>query len=421
MHKKLAKLIPDLLGEDLDAESAALEAFYELCERGTLKPADLIGMIEMSGSMPDAAGHTDECPPRHLLVLAADVAQSLGSDARPAVDAIRAVLPSLPSEAIEGAMLVLTEIPTRESVVAYAEILAATPGLKDPPMYDPEAFDDGEGGALFPGIMMSGSTPQQRAALHHMLLAFLEAGQLDASHLAPYAPEFLNELRELEAVLRTLQGDSARRDWRYAEPYLERREAAALMFDIAGRWGTPELLDLVDSLADLGDPWLRMMRAMALLRGGREVEQAELDWIAESPRERYWLAVLLDDLGHKRRLPEACLDHAALAEGAMMEWLTFPTELGREPDELERVHVEVRPVKIGRAKPRPTSYHILRFRVTSEHWAKEDGWMVGMAGGFQEGRAGMGGYTGDTFSHFKRWDELSLAQHVASLLDDESE
>lgn len=112
----------------------------------------------------------------------------------------------------------------------------------------------------------------------------------------------------------------------------------------------------------------------------------------------------------------------------MVDWLCFGTELGREPDEIELIHRETRPLVTrrelaGRSRngrpsqsSRPVDYFFFKYRVTERHWSKKDGWMVGMAGPYfcdEQPTTSPGELT---FSRFTKFGKLSLRKHVAEYL-----
>lgn len=434
MDERLRKLIADLLSDDLDVEGQAIDRFYELNDESEFDADDLVALVCEAEAIADPGRDDQDDPAQKLLVFAADIAEACGSDAAPAIEAVRRVMPRLGPAAKSAALLVLTRIPVMESVLVYAELLgqhgADLPSL-GLPVFLPEVFegeedgeeDGGEASAkIFPRVLELAHTREQRDQLYLMMLTFLEQGQLESKDIASHESDFLALLREEAASVRKHQHECSpgRYNWKYESPYQEHRHTLGIMLDVAGWWGTDALLDAIATFDDLHDSHLRLLRAISLLRAGRRVPVSELEWIAQWPRERLWLHRKLTEMGRTDDLPESCRDQAKLAEGQMVDWLCFGTELGREPSEIELVHVECRDVKFGRGKAKPTDYYFYRFRVTEDHWSKESGWMVGMAGGFQRSRGGEVTYTGDTFSHFARWEDKTLEEHVASFLDDDN-
>jgi hypothetical protein len=423
MDDRLQRLIPPLLNEDdLDAQSDALDEFYELSGEGAFGVEDLIELIEMSVARQEDS--VDEA--RSLLVFASELAQANGPDAGPAVDVIRRLMPRLQDEVKEAAFLVISSIPTLEAVLAYIEMLDehGTDDMDVAPLA-PEDFEDNPevGGMLFPGVLRLAKTDRQRHMLLRMLLDFLEQEAIEPESLADYEEEFLAAFRAEIAFIREHQRESkaGQHAWKWDSPYFEHRDITGIMMEVIGWWGAEKLADALAECGDLTDPHLRLARAFSLLRAGRPVERDEMEWIASHPRERYWLHVKMTEMGLGHELPEICRDQEKLAEGHMVEWLSFPTELRREPDEIELVHVETR-YSGAKKKGKPIDYYFFRFRVTENSSGdpeENEGWMVGMAGGYERTKGGTV-LTEDaaTWSDFTGWDEKPLEKHVAAFLDE---
>ena len=62
----------------------------------------------------------------------------------------------------------------------------------------------------------------------------------------------------------------------------------------------------------------------------------------------------------------------------MVTWLEFPTELGVAPDEIEFLE------EIVLQDEGDIHYYAFRYRMLRQHWAKEFGWMIGVAGPYQK-------------------------------------
>jgi len=428
MNEKLRILIPGLLSDDLDVEGEALDRFYELNDESEFAVGDLVALIGEAAAMADPGRDGPSTPAQKLLVFAADIAEAWGPDAAPGIEAVRRVMHRLGPEAKSAALLVLTQIPVVESALAYAELLGqhgADLRSVDVPTFSPQAFAGDEacgeaGASLFPRVLELASTRGQRDQLYLMMLAFLEEGQLRPEDIGSHEHEFLIHIRDEAASVRQRQHECriGQQNWRWESPYVEHQHTLGILLDVAGWWGTDPIVQAIAALDDLHDPHLRMLRAVSLLRAGRRLLASELEWIARWPRERVWLRDKLAEMGKAEDLPEACRDAAKLAEGYMVDWLCFGTELGREPVEMELVHVERRNVRCGRGKAKPTAYYFYRFRTTVDPSSNEEGWMIGMAGGFQRSSRGALAYTRDTFSHFAKWEERTLQEHIASFLDD---
>ena len=90
-------------------------------------------------------------------------------------------------------------------------------------------------------------------------------------------------------------------------------------------------------------------------------------------------------------------DPIYLAKSDLVQWLAYPTELGKCPDEIEF---------LGQTKKKGEIYHIFRFKSDSENLDEESQnvWLVGWAGN-----------EGGTFSHFdlyKDYDKGTVEKTV---------
>ncbi len=93
----------------------------------------------------------------------------------------------------------------------------------------------------------------------------------------------------------------------------------------------------------------------------------------------------LKDVGMEERVPICYRAPEYMAKSDLVHWLTFPTELGKQPDEIEY---------LGVVKKRRERYHIFRFRSDSDTLSEElkGQWLIGWAG-----------EDGDTFSQFEEY------------------
>lgn len=275
---------------------------------------------------------------------------------------------------------------------------------------------------LLPALLSLARDPAVAWPVFHTLLEFRNEGLAEADLLEPHEYSIAEVLgTEVERVLATQQATGI--GWRYASPYLMHREMVGLLFDLAGAYDAPRLREVVRASDGLSDPRLRRFRAVALLRHNETAMAMELEWIARNPADRYWLFGQLCQFGLAEHLPESCHDQTLLAEGHLSDWLCYPTELGREPDEIELIHVESRPASQTRTpinwlrKRKLVDYFFFKYRVTEEHWSKKNGWMVGMAGGYQRDKQPTVAHDGGTFSRFTKHESKSIAEHVAEYLE----
>lgn len=405
-----------------DVSEAAEKELRTLARSGTLSLDDAAALLRAAtGELPPPK-HEWQDPASPLVYASEAIVRD--KDAARLLPVVVETFDRLSPSARNAALRIVVLAGTPGSADLYATLLERhAEGLDDGmvPQYNPDAGPE-VADRLFPRLLDTARHIQVAYPVLHMLLEFRNAGLLSPDVAARHQGSLAGVLRAEVEQARALQRPEGL-GWKDEPPYADHRDMIGLLFDLAGTLSPGPLAGVMEESGDLADPRLRRFRAVSLLRLGREVPATELEWIARSPRDRYWLFEQFHRLGMPERLPEACLDQAKLAEGHMVDWLCFGTELGREPDEIELIHVETRRRSESHllvrwlAKRRPVDYYFFRYRVTEEHWSKQKGWMVGMAGGYARDEQPTTCHDGGTFSKFNAYEEKSLAEHVADYLD----
>jgi hypothetical protein len=415
----LDELIERLRSPEREARSHATRELATLARSGTLTSEDAARLVRTAaGSAGDFPAATEFEDPTATLVWAArDIARDKNPE--PLVEVTLGCYERLRPMARTGALQLLTMVATPPAADAYVHLIRthgaprAGPGL---PSFEPSAGRE-VGARLLPALLELCRDWDVAFPTLCMFLEFIRAGAADPVVAGPFSGRLASALRGQLALARPMQ----RREgigWRDDPAYSPHRAMIGLLMDLSGHLRADDLTAVVEQAGDLADPRPRRFRAVALLALGRDVPDAELEWIARSPRDRYWLAGQLPE----DRAPAACRDQALLAEGHMVDWLCYGTELGREPDEIEPIRVETRSRSEAKlmvrwlAKRRLVDYYFFRFRVTEEHWAKEKGWMVGMAGGYARDEQPTVENDGGTFSQFEPFDSRTIDQHVEMYL-----
>jgi hypothetical protein len=92
----------------------------------------------------------------------------------------------------------------------------------------------------------------------------------------------------------------------------------------------------------------------------------------------------------------------------MVRWLTYPTELGRPPTQIEHLQTFVID-----DDGHPADLFLFKFRTDPPHWSAGDGWMAGVSGPFRhDGSPATGGMT---FSRFEALNSRTVAEHLEAL------
>jgi hypothetical protein len=233
-----------------------------------------------------------------------------------------------------------------------------------------------------------------------VLIEGLAARQIDPRRveLEPIAPLVARSLR---AVLRRVAKHQRKTgtDWRFAEAYFEPRRDAGAWLELAGRVRAKSLDALLEQGLALADPRLALCAAVSIVRRGGTVTAEVLERIAACHETR---ALLFDKLAELDRLdlfPAAWRTWDAFAMGHMVEWLLYPSELGREPAAIEQMAV---------SEHGALAMYIYRFR---------DGraWLAGVAGPFQRRGRPRPQHGSMTFSQFAKWNRATPEQHLRAV------
>jgi len=429
MRGNLSAMLTDLITRcrdtSQDARSKACLELQKAARSGSLTTEDAVTLLNAAteSALPSPAHWWDDRT-TPFLFSAIDIAKNnLPERLLPTV---MRVFPRLSpaGKAMSLRLIVMMTAPEVATKAArfYLEALLGDSDFGDAPVptYGADAGEE-IARTLFPHILPALERPATTYAILEMLLAFRTENLLPPTTAKPFHSRLAAILRSQVERARPFQ-QSEGTGWRDGHEYAPIRDMLGIMFDACGRLESKAILGEILRAGDLLDPRIRRFRALALLQRSVQVSDDELEWIARSPRDRYWLFSQLTESGFGNRLPPQCRDQKLLAEGAMVDWLCFGTELGREPDEITCIHQETRnqssgPRLISWLKARkPIDYYFFKFRVTEEHWSQKDGWMVGMAGGYERHTQPTTSHDGGTFSAFAKLDEKPLKQHVNDYL-----
>lgn len=119
----------------------------------------------------------------------------------------------------------------------------------------------------------------------------------------------------------------------------------------------------------------RMMYLSQIVKEGRELTEETVAPYAKNALTRVDTYKLLSSFEKIALFPKEYENVEKAAEGYLVKWLEFPTELDAVPDEIEYN----REVGIAFEK-NELIYHVFNFRVNNPHWAAKEGWMLGAVG-----------------------------------------
>ncbi len=239
----------------------------------------------------------------------------------------------------------------------------------------------------------------------NILLAALAEDRLPASTIDELAPHALRSLESAIEQARPFQRAEGI-EWRFEEEYAQARSEAGFFADLMGTIKAKEAIPLLRAALELHDPWIKLFAATSLLRLEGDVKSSMIESIAACHETRAILFSLLDRLGQLGSFPaeQATLDAFAAAD--MVEWLKFPTELGREPESIEKMATFETEDASG-----TLVLYVWRFIGHEDEW-------VAATSGMYEKEGVPGPVQGSaTFSRFEPWDDKDAEGHAQAILD----
>ena len=179
----------------------------------------------------------------------------------------------------------------------------------------------------------------------------------------------------------------ARREGTFTEEMKDQLEficdaAGCLMFRAPVH---PELVRLIGDLFELKDGDISYYALSTLLSVGEKVSDEVIVTLANDIIHADLTYSLLERHNMTARFPAELRDPVYLAKSHMVHWLTYPTELGREPDEIEL---------LGVTKKKGETFHVFRFKSDSDNLGDDlkGVWLIGWSGS-----------DGGTFSNFDKY------------------
>jgi hypothetical protein len=122
------------------------------------------------------------------------------------------------------------------------------------------------------------------------------------------------------------------------------------------------------------EKFLSMKGILSKLAAGDLVTEVEIAAIAKDPSLRIPLFHALSENGYQKHFYAEYFTEERNAEGYMVNWLEYPTELGRAPDEIILLKIVNMNLEIA------IHYYVFRFRAKTPKWANKLNWMLGVCG-----------------------------------------
>ncbi|MBO0823774.1 MAG: hypothetical protein J2P27_07920 [Actinobacteria bacterium] len=328
---------------------------------------------------------------------------------------VEQILPSLPKDAQLAAIRLLASNPN--GAVPLADVLRAiaggqlivTPGFW-PVLMPLQRFPHASGELAGPltALLSRAEWTNDAGAV---LLSFAKASALDEEQRSELAGWLADQLpRRLYGLADTLSAQGMEARWSEDGGYSPARAAAGLLLDLASHIRDDRLAAALQQAAEHLDPWLVTWGVLGLARLGHEPPGAAIEIAAADPECRLVVLDGLTELGMADLIDDRWRTQLSIAEADMVRWLTFPSELGRPPTQIE--HIQAFTID---EDGKPADLFLFKFRTDPPHWSADDGWMVGVSGPFRQADSPTIQSGGMTFSRFESLDSRSPAEHLEAL------
>jgi hypothetical protein len=270
---------------------------------------------------------------------------------------------------------------------------------------------------LFPGLLEAASGLSNASGVYSLVLDFAEKNFLKPDDHAGFVTHCVDRCRQL---LETRK-DAFAKYGLFLDELETPPDGSPVPDDVHEDFFQLEiLLDLLAYSASTSVPpllraaleqpsyRLKIFGACSLLMRKEAVEPSVLENLASAPAGRGLLWLCMKKRMLQSQFPAKYRTPKALAEGGMVHWLQFPTEMGKAPREIRHL-ATIRTVEEGRRE-------LLFFFVFRHPTFAEGKWQVGVSGPFPEDSPDASG-GGATFSKFKTLDSQTLEAHIKDYTD----
>ena len=210
--------------------------------------------------------------------------------------------------------------------------------------------------------------------------AQLYNGLLHYQHLIPSLPNDSKKLFAdyIEAQLKSYL------DSELNEEMLNSLEIAA---DVAQHFATDAVIASLQSMLKIENASIRYYAVRSLLAAKQEVPQEIILSLANNIVYADMTYAILKMHGKTELFPTELANEEYLAKSDLVHWLTYPTELGKEPDQIEY---------LGKVKKKEI-YHVFRYKSDSDNLGEDlqGKWLIGWSNN-----------EGGTFSNFDLYSDF---------------
>lgn len=329
-------------------------------------------------------------------------------------------------QACEESLRILSELKTPYALTTLAALLKRPEGksvdleLVLAPLVGSSTWGEGTavdplGMALFPGFFDVIDTVEDVHHVYRLIQKYHAAGLLNFSAF----PEFVAQcVGRADAALvdvieyhrwMTTPGYAAHLSRDHCQRLYKASLEIEWLLDLFANMEHAAIPSILRRGLESPEDQVRLFAVSSMSAKGLAVPDAVLEDLASTPDQRWRLWAALDRVNQLDRFPTRFRTQVLLAEAEMVQWLQFPTEMDRSPEEIEFVD---RVAVAGPDGSQTDEMYFFKFRASDFDDGK---WFVGVAGPYPAGGlACMGGKR--TFSRFKEWGSQSFEAHVRDYL-----
>lgn len=311
-------------------------------------------------------------------------------------------------------LCMLNTMPEKEAAEAYLKLLdsfAGKGGLQYLVLGD-LGNNPRHAEVFFPALLKFTKLPKFKYSIYLLLLSFFQKGLLQQDQIHSHLQNLYSAYAKCEEKLMAQQQPSGAA-WMWRPRYSVLRADAALYLDMFGYLPGKKTMQFLRNALKYSDPRLKYFAVISLLRLGQPVAVKHITEVAASAEMRSHLFSELEEMAKSHFFPQKYRNQKALAEAKMISWLTYPTELGRVPDEIELMN-------IISTKPEGSSkiadYYIYRFRTHKPDSFAKKGWMACISGPYFHNAGLSVDSATDTFSCFEPWDSKQSEEHLGDVI-----